>query len=135
MSEKFGGFFNKGPMAGKQRLFHLLENADSGITTAEFDTFPLSHEDVTRLAKIIRENTSLKAISLIDCNLSSEDLEELAMAVLSNSTLQKFQVELFYDCSKTLRDLMTTVDSHLKNNINMMHKLDMPEQIMKAICV
>ncbi|CAM4462445.1 MAG: hypothetical protein LEGION0403_FIIPPAGN_01365 [Legionella sp.] len=135
MSQKLWGFFNKGAMAGKQRLFNMLENVNSEITIADFDTFPMNHDDVARLEKIIRDNTRLQVISLVDCNLSSEYLELLAMAVLSNKTLQKFQVELFYDCSETLRDLMTSVELHLMNN--MMLKLDssVDERASNAISV
>ncbi|MDR3503847.1 MAG: hypothetical protein P4L79_14815 [Legionella sp.] len=126
MSQKPWSFFSKKPMAGKQELFNVLEDGDSEITTAEFDTFPMNQDDVTRLEKIIRKNTTLKAISLIDCNLSAENLEVLARAVLSNETLQTFRVELFDDCSETVRVLMTSVQSHLMNNMNMMRRLDSP---------
>lgn len=137
MSQKLGGFFKKGAMTGKQRLFNLLEESDSEITTADFDTFPMNDEDVVRLDKLIRDNSRLKAISLVDCNLSSEHLERLAIAVLSNKTLQKFQVELFYDCSERLRNLMVAVDAHLLNNMNMVPRPDSSteEHALSAICV
>ncbi|MFJ1269776.1 hypothetical protein ACD661_14520 [Legionella lytica] len=124
MSQKLGSFFKKGPMAGKQRLFTMLEDSNSKIITADFDTFPMNDEDVVRLEKVIRENSRLKSISLVDCNLSSDHLELLALAVLSNKTLQKFQVELFYDCSEKLHNLMTAVDAHLLTNTDIVPQLD-----------
>lgn len=137
MSEKQGGFFDKKPMTGKQRLFKMLEDGDSGIKVAEFDTFPMTHNDVVRLEKIIRENTSVEVISLIDCNLSSEHLEILARAVLSNQTLQKFQVELFHDCSARVCNLMSLVQSHLMKNMSLIRRSasSEDEQLMKTICV
>jgi hypothetical protein len=135
MSQKLERFFNQRSMTGKLRLLNMLEDVNSEITTAEFDTFPMSQDDVTRLEKIIRENTTLKVISLVDCNLSSEHLEILAMAVLANKTLQIFKVELFYDCSETVRDLMTSVQSHLRDNMDLMRNSPVDEQVTKVIWV
>ncbi|WP_133137822.1 hypothetical protein [Legionella rowbothamii] len=134
MSQKLERFF-KPPMSGKLRLFKMLEDVNSDITTAEFDTFPMNQDDVNRLEKIIRENTTLKVISLVDCNLSLEHLEVLAMAVLANKTLHMFKVELFYDCSDVVRDLMASVQSHLRNNMNLKRVSSQEEQGMKAIWV
>lgn len=103
-------------MQGKERLLKELEANNPATTHATFDTYPMFSEDVRRLLDIIRTNTHMLTLGLLDCRITREEARALAEAILKNNTLQEVKLEAFMDDSLELQTLLSEVGEHLKKN-------------------
>lgn len=99
----------------KENLLQRLEANDPHVTIAVFDTYPLVHADVVRLVNILNSNPHLLSLKVLDCRLRADDVKAIFNAILNNTTIREFKVEIFED-DDSLKSLMDIVKSHLQNN-------------------
>ncbi|CAM4411513.1 MAG: hypothetical protein LEGION0403_FIIPPAGN_02690 [Legionella sp.] len=104
-------------MQGKERLLKELEANNPTTIHATFDTYPMFSEDVDRLLDIIRNNTHMVTLGLLDCRITREEAKALAEVILKNNTLQEVKLEAFMDDSLELQTLLSEVRAHLEINV------------------
>ena len=105
------------PAQGKGKLLNLLTLNAPGKTTARFDSFKLSSDDVIRIARALEKNNQVKTLSFRDCGLSSEDIRVLHDAILKNSTLEEVKIEKFKTYPTGILELIEEIDTHVTNNM------------------
>ena len=108
-------------MRGKETLLRRLEANDANTTIATFDTFPMSPDDVNRLARSIQVNTHLLALKLLDCQLRPIDVVSLCSAIKENSSLEEVAVEVFANYPTEIKESIQQMQHHLRENIAQKH--------------
>ena len=78
---------------GKDILLRLIGANDGSLTSAVFDTYHLTPNDVQQLIVGIKNNTHVTALRLLDCHLSLESISPLCFG-RSGVSFQK-RVDIF----------------------------------------
>ena len=102
--------------AGKDHLLAKLLSNDSETTTANFQLSSLLAEDKVKLGDIIKTNTYLKRLNLIDSNLQASDFQLIAQALESNTTILEINIERFLDDSDETKRLIDQIDGYINRN-------------------
>ncbi|GEM_PF-4859345 len=77
---------------GADVVIDKIADNRSDFTRAFLDTYPLTDEQVDRLASAIRSNTNLQYINLFDCHISQEKLHVLLSALLENKNIRELVI-------------------------------------------
>lgn len=104
-------------MQGKEQLLKRLESNHPQTTIAVFDLFPMYPDDISRLIEIIKSNTNMLELSLLNCNLTATDTKLIAEALLENNTLELVNIEKCMDDLPEIKQLLDKVVSHLETNV------------------
>ncbi len=103
------------PVLGKELLFKRLEQ-NPACTTAIFDSFSLNSNDIQRLLTILENNSTIQILSLLDCQLNTENTVAIAKAVQKNSTLIEVNIETFQNDNALVQQAIEDMNAHLRNN-------------------
>ena len=75
-------------------LLNKIIADDASLTSVFFQCQPLTSSQVVKLADGLLVNTNLKQLSVLDCQLSDDDLRVLLPAILENHSLNIISIEL-----------------------------------------
>lgn len=105
----------KGP-TGKECLLSLIEKNAPELTSAIFDAYHLDADDVNRLIAGLKINTHLIELRLLDCDLPNETVISLCHAIKENKTLKDVSLEEFMDYSDEIKEAIREMKLHLVEN-------------------
>lgn len=109
-------------LEGKEVLFQQLEQNDPTVEVAIFDLLPLTQSDVRRLAQIIKKNTHLKVLRLMECQLEQTDIRPIAEAMKSNRTITEVVIQKFKNDSKETKNFIHQIEEIACSNKSNMNR-------------
>lgn len=103
-------------MTEKERLFLLLEKNDPNTRVVAFCIESMSSQDVQRLATIIKNNTYLETLRLLECDLQASDIPLIAMAMDQNNTIMEVVIQSYHDDTPQTKALIQAIIDRAEHN-------------------